>query len=167
MDQETFFVVMTVFTAVITVSFALQAGMILGIYRASKKMNENVQRLMPKVESILESSRETIEESRRQINEITSKTSEILDTAHAQLRRVDDLLEDAASRAKVQMDRAEMVLDDAMSRAHQTITMVHTGVMKPIQQVQAVAAGIRTAFSFFTRGRPNPTQATADEEMFI
>ena len=64
---------------------------------------------------------------------------------------------------------AEVVLDDAMSRAQQTVAMVHGGVLKPLHQVQGVAAGLRTAIMFLTRGRPNPEDAHlhADEEMFI
>lgn len=167
MDQQTLLTVMTVFVIVAAGALVIQAGFLFGIYKASRGMNDNVQRLMPRIESLLETSRQTIEDSRKQINDITSKTSDILDTTRKQLQRVDELLADASARAKVQLDRAEMVLDDAMGRAQQTIAMVHGGVVKPIQQIQAVAAGLRTALSFLLRGRPNPTQATADEEMFI
>jgi len=148
-------------------ALVIQAGFLFGIYRASRGMNENVQRLMPKIESLLEASRQTIDDSRKQIADITSKTSEILDVTGKQLHRVEELLADATTRAKVQMDRAELVLDDAMGRAQQTIAMVHGGVVKPLHQIHAVAAGVRTALSFLLRGRPNPTHATADEEMFI
>ena len=167
MDQQTLLTVMTVFVIVAAGALIIQAGFLFGIYKASRGMSENVQRLMPKIESLLETSRQTIEDSRKQIADITSKTSDILDTTHKQLQRVDELLADASARARIQLDRAEMVLDDAMGRAQQTIAMVHGGVVKPIQQIQAVAVGLRTALNFLLRGRPNPTQATADEEMFI
>ncbi len=167
MDQQTLLTVMTVFVVVAAAALIIQAGFLFGIYKASRGMNENVQRLMPKIESLLETSRNTIEDSRKQIADITAKTSEILDTTNKQLHRVEELLTDATARAKVQMDRAELVLDDAMGRAQQTISMVHGGVIKPIQQINAVAAGVRTALSFLLRGRPNPERATADEEMFI
>ena len=45
--------------------------------------------------------------------------------------------------------------------------MVEGGVVKPIMQIQGVAAGIQTAITFLMRGRPNPADAHADEEMFI
>ena len=61
-----------------------------------------------------------------------------------------------------------MVLDDAMSRVQQTVGLVHGGIMKPIREINGVAAGVRAAIQYFTRGgRPNPDRATADEEMFI
>ena len=114
-----------------------------------------------------DTSRQTIEESRKQILDITSKTSDILETARKQLERVDSVIEDATARAHIQLEHAELVLDDAMERAHDTVALVHTGIMKPLREIQGVAAGLRTVLQFLLRGRPNPTQATSDEEMFI
>jgi hypothetical protein len=164
MDQLT---LLTVFVGVATVALVLQLATLFGIYKASNGMNEKVQQLMPKVEGLIETSRRTVEESRVQIVDITSKTSDILDTARRQLQKVDEVLDDATARARVQMDRAEMVLDDAMTRTQQTVAMVNNGIVKPVREIQGVAAGLRTAILFLTRGRPNPTRATSDEEMFI
>ena len=167
MDLQTLLTVMTVFVIVAAAALIIQVGFLFGIYKAARSMNENVQRVMPKVEALLETSRQTLEESRKQIAEISAKTNDILDSTKKQLAHVDELLSDASGRIRSQMDRAELVLDDVMSRAHSTVAMVHGGIVKPIHQIQALAAGLRTAFSIFTKGRQNPTQATADEEMFI
>ena len=114
MDQQTLLTVMTAFVIIAAVALIIQAAMLAGIYKTSRGLQQNVQRLMPKIESVLETSRQTIEDSRKQIADITSKTSEILETTRKQMQRVDEFMEDATSRARVQMDRAEMVLDDAM-----------------------------------------------------
>jgi len=141
--------------------------MLAGIFMASRGLQQNVQRLTPKIEGVLEVSKKTIEESRTQIADITSKTSEILETTRKQVQRIDEFLDDATARARVQMDRAEMVLDDAMVRTQRTVAVVEGGILKPIMQVQGVAAGIKTALTFLLRGRPNPEDAHSDEEMFI
>lgn len=167
MNQQTLLVVMTVFVCVSAVALLIQAGLLFGIYKSARGMQQSVQRLLPKIESLVDTSRQTIEESRKQILDITAKTSDILDTARKQLEVVDGVLQDAAARARVQLDRAEMVLDDAMQRAQETVAVVHGGIMKPMREIIAVAAGLRTAILFLMRGRPNPTEATADEEMFI
>jgi hypothetical protein len=40
--------------------------------------------------------------------------------------------------------------------------------MKPVKELNGLAAGIRAAFAHLTRsGRPSVAQATSDEEMFI
>jgi ABC-type transporter Mla subunit MlaD len=167
MDQQTLLTVMTVFVCVAAAALLIQAGLLFGIYKSARGLQDNVQRLMPKIDGLLETSRQTIDDSRKQITDITTKTSEILDITRKQVQRVDEILEDAASRARVQMDRAELVLDDAMGRAQRTVAMVEGGIVRPLQQIQGVAAGIKTAINFLTRGRPNPADAHADEEMFI
>jgi hypothetical protein len=167
MDQKTLITLMTVFVCISAIALLIQAGMLFGIYRSARGMRESVQRLLPKIESLVDASRQTVEDSRKQILEITSKTSGILDTARRQLERVDGVLEDATARAHIQLERAEMVLDDAMERAHDTVVLVHGGIMKPLREIQGVVAGLRTVIQFLVRGRPNPTQATSDEEMFI
>ena len=167
MDQQTLLTVMTVFVVISAIALLIQAGMLFGMYKATRGLQENVQRLLPKIESLIDTSRQTIEDSRKQILDITSKTSDILETAGRQLQRIDGVLEDATERAHIQLERAEMVLDDAMERAHETVAVVHSGIMKPLREIQGVAAGLRTVIQFLMRGRPNPTEATADEEMFI
>jgi hypothetical protein len=85
-----------------------------------------------------------------------------------QLARIDGVLEDASTRAHNQLAHAEMVIDDTMSRAQETVIIAHRGIMKPLREIQGVAAGVRTAIFYLMRGgRPSPAQATADEEMFI
>ena len=167
MDQQTLLTVMTAFVCVAAAAMLIQAGLLFGIYKSARGLQENVQRLMPKIDGLLETSRQTIEDSRKQIADITAKTSEILDITHRQVQRVDEILEDAASRARVQLDRAELVLDDAMGRAQRTVAIVEGGIVKPLLQIQGVAAGIKTAITFLMRGRFNPADAHADEEMFI
>jgi hypothetical protein len=167
MDQQTLLTVMTVFVCISAIALLIQMGMLIGIYRATRGMQENVQRLLPKIEGLIETSRQTIEDGRKQILDISSKTKDILDTARQQLERVDSVIEDATARAHIQLERADLVLDDAMERAHQTVAVVHTSIMKPLREIQGVAAGLRTAIQFLMRGRPNPTHATSDEEMFI
>ncbi len=167
MDPQNLLTVMTVFVFIAAVALVIQAAMLFGIYKAARGLQENVQRLLPKTEALLETSRRTVEDSRKQIADITAKTGEILDLTRKQVDRVDEILEDAAARARVQLDRAEMVLDDAMARTQRTVALVEGGIVKPILQIQGVAAGIRTAITFLMRGRPNPAGAHADEEMFI
>lgn len=167
MDPQTLLTVMTAFVFIAAVALVIQAVTLFGIYKAARALQDNVQRLMPKAEALIETSRQTIEDSRKQIADITARTKEILDITRKQVDRVDEILEDATARARVQLDRAEMVLDDAMGRAQRTVAMVEGGIVKPLQQIQGVAAGIRTAITFLLRGRPNPADAHSDEEMFI
>jgi hypothetical protein len=120
------------------------------------------------VEALLESSRTAVEESRVRIKEISAVTSDILESVRKQVARVDAMLADAAARTRSQLDRAEMVLDDTMTRVQQTVAIVQSGVIRPLRELNGLAAGLRAAFHFLLRGgRPSPDQVTVDEEMFI
>jgi ABC-type transporter Mla subunit MlaD len=175
MEYQSLIYVMTAFVVIAGVSLLVQLGFIFGIYRAAKATQERVAQLTPKVEAMLpkvnalvDNSQKTVEQSKQQILEITAKANDILDSAKKQLVTVDGVLTDAAARARTQMDRAEMILDDTMSRAHETVATVHHGIMRPLREVQAVAAGVKAAVSHLARGdRPNVSEATHDEEMFI
>ncbi|HLX42862.1 MAG TPA: hypothetical protein VKR43_05485 [Bryobacteraceae bacterium] len=168
MDQNLLLIIIAVFVFVASIAMCIQAGFLFGIYRAARAFEEKAIPLLPKMDALVESSRVAIDDSRRQIHEITEKTSDILDVTRKQLARVDEVLEDASGRARVQFDRAEMVLDDAMIRTQETVALVHSGIMKPLREIQGVTAGVRAALNFLMRGRHNgPVHATADEEMFI
>ena len=146
----------------------VQTGLLFGIYKASRSMQETVSRLTPKVDSLIETSRSAIEESRSRISEISVKTNDILDNVRVQLARLDDLMVDASTRTHKQLEHAELVIEDAMSRAHEAVAAVHGGVMKPIREISGLAAGLRAAFQQLVRGgRPSPDKLTVDEEMFI
>lgn len=123
---------------------------------------------MPKIEALVESSRVAIDDSRTQITAVTARANDILDSARTQLARVDELMSDAVSRTRRQMEHAEMVVEDALDRTQETIASVQGGVLKPIREINALAAGMRAVFHFLMRGgRPSPDQVTVDEEMFI
>lgn len=174
-NQALLLYIMAAFVAISAIALCIQAGMLYGIYKSARSTEEYVKRVVPKVETILpkvealvESSTEAVDMSRKQIHEITRKASDILDVTRAQLTRIDSVLGDASERAHNQLAHAEMVIDDTMSRAQETVSTVHKGIMVPLREIHGVAAGVRTAVFYLMRGgRPNPTQATSDEEMFI
>jgi ElaB/YqjD/DUF883 family membrane-anchored ribosome-binding protein len=175
MNETTLLYVMTSFVIISAIALCIQAGMLAGIYKTIQRMQETINPLVPKVESLVEKTSATVEQSSRQITEITTRANDILesskdilDSTKRQVAIVEDLVGDAAVRARVQMDRAELVLDDTLSRAHETIAVFHDGVMRPLREVNGLAAGIRAALGALARGnRPTPDQATSDEEMFI
>ncbi len=131
-------------------------------------MKERLDELSPRAEQVLASAGETLEVTRRQISDITAKTAEILDTTRTQVKRTDAFLTELTERARAQLDRVELVLDDSVSRVHETVMLLNKGVVAPVRQVSGMISGIRTALDYFFRGgRPNVSEATTDEEMFI
>lgn len=168
MDQTTLLYVMTAFVIISAVALSIQAGMLVAVNKKTKELHDKITPLVPKVESLVETTKATVELSRKQIAEITSRANDVLDSTRNQLAMVEDVVSDATSRAKVQMDRVELVLDDTLSRAHETVALLHSGIMRPLREINGVTAGLRAALQFLSRGtRPSVAQATSDEEMFI
>jgi ABC-type transporter Mla subunit MlaD len=168
MDQTTLLYVMTAFVIISAIALCIQAGMLAALYKTTKSLQQKIEPLVPKVDSLVDSTKTAVNQSREQIFEITTRTNEILESTKEQLAIVQDVISDAAARAKVQMERVELVLDDTVSRAHETVATLHSGIMRPLRELNGIAAGIRTALSALARGnRPSVAQATSDEEMFI
>jgi hypothetical protein len=168
MSTDALLYVMTGAVVVSAVALVLQALMLVGVYKSSKALRETVTRMGGQVESVVESLQRSQEQTRKQISEVATKAGEVLDLAHKQLIRIDDVLGDAVARAKVQMDRVELVLDDSIDKIQETTALLHKGILRPIREVNGVAAGIQAALSFLFRSqRMTVEQATHDEEMFI
>jgi ABC-type transporter Mla subunit MlaD len=168
MSETTLLYVMTAFVIIAAIALCIQAGMLAAIYKTTKGLEEKITPLVPKVENLVQKANTTVEQSGKQIAEITSRANDILDSTKRQLAIVEEVVGEAAERAKVQMERVELVLDDTLSRAHETVAVVHDGIMRPLREVSGVAAGIRAALGSMARGnRPTVDRATSDEEMFI
>ena len=160
--------VIAAFVFISAVAMCMQVAFLYGTYKSAKAMEKKVVPLVPKVETLVETTRTTVEQSRKQIIDITTKTNEILDSTRRQLSKIEEVVSDGTVRAKAQMERVEMVLDDTMSRAHETVAVLHNGVMRPLREINGIVVGIKTAFEFLARGnRRSVAQATSDEEMFI
>jgi hypothetical protein len=150
------------------IAILVQLGLLLGIYRTAKSVEERVSRLAPKAESLIESAQHAVEESRKQVADISAKAVEVLSLTRTQVGRIDEILSDATVRAKVQLDRVELVLDDTMSRFQETMGALHGGILRPLREVNGLYVGLRTALGeLMRRRRPDVSQVTADEEMFI
>lgn len=167
MDQTTLLYVTGGAVVVAAAAMVVQAILLVAIYRLSRGIKEQLAALAAKTEPAVESARKLLEESRRNFTDLSDKTREVLDLSRRQLNRVDDALSEATTRARVQMDRLEMVLDDLAGRFQETTALVHSGIIRPIRQINGLAAGIRAAVAALAGAKITVVQATQDEEMFI
>jgi hypothetical protein len=168
MDQNTLLILLTIFVALAALAMIIQAGTLIGLFLVARKLQQKVMPMIPEVEKVVGIARVTAERVEKHVEKIGVTSNAILDVTKQQVVKIDALLNDATSRAKVQMDRAEMVLDDSMTRVTQTVTMVQTGVIRPIREVQGIVSGIRAGLAYLgKRGRMTVDHATSEEEMFI
>ncbi len=168
MVDSNLLIVLTVFVALCALSQMGQFLAMFGLYKKVKHMQEQSLPLLSKIEQTLESAKLTIDDSRKQMAEISGKANGILDSTKVQLDKVDALVTDASARARVQMDRVELVVSDTVERVQNLVSSTHDGILKPVNEINAVVSGVRGGLGFLFKGRrPNVVHATQDEEMFI
>lgn len=196
MSEMALLYVMTAFVIIAAIALCVQAGMLIGMYKTAKVLQQSITPLIPKVEALIpkveavipqvqavvpkvenliaqttavvEKTKTVVEQGNIQVHAIGATAEDIMASAKRQVAIVEDFVGDAAQRGKVQMERVELVLDDTLSRAHETIGVVHGGIMRPLREVNGIALGLRAALGALARGnRPTVDRATSDEEMFI
>ena len=168
MNQTTLLTIMAVFVVIAAIALLGHALALVGLLMVARDLRTKLMGSWPQIESIIGSSKRTVEQAELHLGKIGSASIAILDATKLQLVRVDELLSDATMRAKVQLERAEMVLDDTMTRVQQTVSIVQRGVLSPVREVHGIISGLRTAFSHLSRGaRTTVEHVTSDEEMFI
>jgi hypothetical protein len=165
MDQNTLLIIIT---AICALSLLGGAIALLGMFLIARDLRGKFMQAWPEIQSIIASSKRTVERAEKQLTTIGASSISILDITKQQVVKVDELLSDAGTRAKVQMERAEMVLDDTMTRVQETVGIVQRGVLRPVREVHGILTGIRTTIAYLGRAsRSTVERATSDEEMFI
>ncbi len=168
MDQQTLLILLVIFIGLAAISMIVQAGTLLGLFLVARAFQKKFMPLMPDIEAVVRVTRRTVERTEKQVEKIGNTSGAIVDVTKQRIDKIDELLGDATTRAKVQMERAEMVLDDTMTRVQETVSIVQSGVVRPVREIYGLFAGIRTALAYLGRsGRATVDHATSDEEMFI
>jgi hypothetical protein len=138
------------FVAMGAASMIIQAIASVRVYRAVRNLGAQVTPLIPRAEATLETARD------------------VLQSAKAQLIEVESVVADASVRAKKQLERTELVVEDTVARVHDTVAALQGTVMRPIREVNGLAAGVKAGVKTFFKGsRTNVDRVTQDEEMFI
>jgi hypothetical protein len=161
--------------AAITVAMVIQVALMVMTAAASLRMRRQVKQFIVNAEPVIakigpvaDSTQLVIADVRKYAAEISVKSNELLDLTKAQLGRVDEVMAEATVRTRKQMDRIEMVMDDTVNRFQETTSLLQSGVVRPLRQLNALTSGVRAAFSVLAGARRTTVeQATHDEEMFI
>jgi hypothetical protein len=166
------------FVVVITFAVVAQTAILALMFLAIRESKNKMAALEGKLEGILErdvlpllvETRSLINDSRKTVATLQSTSEEISQFTHNQTGRLDGLFSEAVERARLQLVRADDIFTQALGRVEVTAEEVHRTFSAPLREIQAVLAGVRTAFEFLG-GRRRPRgpvdRSTQDEEMFI
>ena len=232
MSEETFRIVVAAAVLIACLAFVVQAGIVLALFRLTRKMQgrtavlmERVEPVLAKVEPVLDRVGPVIErvgpaidainitvakfgpaidrflpvadkavaaveragtliqsanqvavtanqimlDARPRIAHISEETVAIVRSGREQIERVGDLLHDAGDRTRVRLEQIDHAVDATVDQIESVSVAVKSAVMRPVREVNGIAAGISAAVSTLVRGQHKSSvdSATQDEEMFI
>lgn len=125
--------------------------------------------LIQTVNRVAASANQIMQEARPRITEISSETVAIVRSGREQVERVGDLLQDAGDRARTRLEQIDHTLEATVDQLENVSGAVKNAVLRPVREVNGIAAGISAAVSTMVRGhrKSSVDSATQDEEMFI
>jgi ABC-type transporter Mla subunit MlaD len=128
---------------------------------------ESIESVANKAGNLVLSVNLLVDDTRPKVAEISDEAVAIVKTGRDQVERIGELLQDAAGRARVRLDQIDRSLDSTVHQVEQVTDSVKRAVMRPVREVNGVAAGISAAVSALGRRKSPVDAATQDEEMFI
>ena len=232
MSDETFRIVVAAAVLIACLAFVVQAGIVLALYRLTRKMQDktaafmaNTEPLLAKVEPVIDkvgpvidrigpaldnvaaaalkigpavdrmlpvldkavvvvdragvlvqsanqitlSTNQVIQDLRPRIADVSDETVAIIRSGREQVERMGDLLHDAGDRARARLEQVDQSVEKTVTQIENVSGAVKSAVLRPVREVNGIAAGISAAVSAMVHGqrRSSVDSATQDEEMFI
>lgn len=197
MPDDVFRIVITAAVALACLAFLVQAGAAIALYRVASSMQKKIFPLVDRADALvkeaapvvakvgpvidktgpaIDSARgvlartETIiDELRPRIAEISTEAAAIAKSSRLQVERIGELLDEAGSRAKERLEQIDHSVDATVEHLEQAGDVMRRAVMRPVREVNGLAAGISAAVSTLVHGsrKSSVASATQDEEMFI
>ena len=108
-------------------------------------------------------------DARPDIREIADEASAIVRTGREQVERLGELLHDAGDVARSRIQQIDQAVTSTVEQVEHVGESVKSAVMRPVREVNGLAAGISAAVSTLVRRQHKSSvdAATQDEEMFI
>jgi hypothetical protein len=161
------------FIAITAAAVVIQAGMLIGMYLATRKTSARVEALAGEVRTkvlpTVEIAQSMLAELRPKIESMVSNVSESSAMVRAQMERLDATFSDVLDRTRLQVIRADELVGRTLDRVEQTTDMVHNTVVSPIRQASGLVQGLTAGLEFFFSGkrRQRNGRPVAQDEMFI
>jgi ABC-type transporter Mla subunit MlaD len=118
---------------------------------------------------LLATANRILEETRPRVAEVSTEVVKIARSGRQQVERVGEILHDAGERARSRLEQIDETVESTVEQVGEVGDAMKRAVMRPVREVNGLAAGISAAVSSLVKGQRRPSVATAtqDEEMFI
>jgi hypothetical protein len=166
--QDTIVLLASMVVGVLVAQTILMFVFVIAFRKWCNRTEALVDQVSQKIDPILSASRDVLSDTRQKLASVTDNLNEITLLAKGQIVRIDALVRDTTDRAQLQVVRLDQLVGDTMNRVEETTRVIQYGVLKPVQELAAVIAGVRAGLTYFVnRNRRTVERATQDEEMFI
>ncbi len=130
---------------------------------------DKVAPVVDEVGMVLANANRIVEETRPRISELSGEAVEIAKSTRQQVENIGELLHDAGDRARTRLEQIDQTVESTVEQVGQVGDAMKRAVLRPMREVNGLAAGISAAVSTLVHHSPKPSvdQATQDEEMFI
>jgi ABC-type transporter Mla subunit MlaD len=117
---------------------------------------------------VLDAAHRILDGSRPHIAEISGEVATVTRMGREQVERLGELLRDAGDRARARLEQIDRFVDSTVEQVEQAGDAMKRTLLRPVREVNGIAAGISAAYSTLVRGRKSSVESTTqDEEMFI
>jgi ABC-type transporter Mla subunit MlaD len=136
--------------------------------RASREQVERAGEVMQGVRELTANVDGMVSELRPKVEDVAEQAVAVVTLGREQVQRAGELLQDAGDRTRARLEQIDQAVDSTVGQIENVGGAMKTAVMKPVREVNGIAAGISAAVSTLVRGpKGNVSTATQDEEMFI
>jgi ABC-type transporter Mla subunit MlaD len=196
-DQQKFYIVMTVAAAVIALSFIVQAAMFMFIFRAINQLKGIAASIQAKAEPVIAKAGPVIDQVQSAVSTVTdsverissqakdafekvtietravaaavsASSQEITKIALHQAEQLSHTLDYTTSTIQRQVTELDGLLVRTQDRFEDTTREVQATVLQPMRELSALLVGLRRILeTLFGRHRKSIDRAYQDEELFI
>jgi len=109
-----------------------------------------------------------IADARPNVAQLSKEAMEITRLGREQVERLGGLINDAGDKARARLDQIDHSVEATIEQVQQVSGAMRRAAMRPVREVNGLAAGISAAISTLMGQRKSSVDAaTQDEEMFI
>ena len=166
--------VLIVFAFVVTVAILMQAGAMVGMWLALRRIPGQIDQIRADVKHQVDPLTQTITElavnTREPLRTITTNLAEMSQSLRERSTQVDGVVEDLLDKSRQQIIRVDQMMSNLVDKVEATTDKVQQSVLIPINEFAAVIKGLQSGLDFlFSRRRPpGASEATTqDEQLFI
>jgi methyl-accepting chemotaxis protein len=138
---------------------------------ASEKVGSVSDKIGSAVESargIMDTAGQIIQDSRPRVAAVSSDVAGIARSGREQMELIGEVLQDITGRAHDRIEQIDQTVDNTVDQIGHLGDAVKRAAMRPVREVNGLAAGISAAISSLAKGRKSSVDsATQDEELFI